>query len=85
MSKWISVTDKLPEKKGNYLVFTKNKDIKVMPFFTERNASAAIYGRGFCIWEKGRRTNDDDWWKPVNYVTHWMLLPELPEESEDTE
>lgn len=80
---WISVDERLPENKGDYMVFTKNGNIKVMPFFTERNMSAAIYGRGFCIWERGRRTDDDDWWKPVGYVTHWMPLPELPSESEE--
>lgn len=76
--KWISVEERLPENKGNYMVFTKNGNIKVMLFFTERNPSAAIYGRGFCEWVRGMRTNDDDWWKPMAYVTHWMPLPEPP-------
>jgi hypothetical protein len=75
---WVSVDESLPENKGDYMVFTKNGNIKVMPFFTERNASAAVYNRGFCEWTKGARTNDDDWWKPVGYVTHWMPLPEPP-------
>ena len=75
---WVSVDESLPENKGDYMVFTKNGNIKVMPFFTERNASAAVYGRGFCEWTKGARTNDDDWWKPVGYITHWMPLPEPP-------
>ena len=85
MGNWISVEDRLPEKKGDYLVCTKNNDIKVMPFFIERNTSSAVYGKGFCIWVRGRRTNDDDWWKPVGYVTHWMPLPELPKEGEETD
>lgn len=75
---WISVDEALPENEGEYLVFTKKKNIKVMPFFTERNASASVYGRGFCEWVKGRRTNDYDWWKPVGYITHWMPVPEPP-------
>jgi hypothetical protein len=75
---WISVEERLPDKEGEYLVFTQNKNINVMPFFTKRDASAAIYGQGFCVWERGRRTNDDDWWKPVKYVTHWMPLPQKP-------
>ena len=75
---WISVEERLPKNKGDYMVFTKNGNMKVMPFFIERNASAAVYGRGFCEWMRGARTNDDDWWKPVEYVTHWMPLPEPP-------
>lgn len=75
---WISIEEALPENEGEYLVFTKKKNIKVMPFFTERNASAAVYGRGFCEWVRGWRTNDDDWWKPIGYATHWMPLPEPP-------
>ena len=79
---WISVDERLPEEKGDYLVYTERGKMMIMPFFTERNSSSAVYDRGFCIFEKGRRTNDDDWWKPVQYVTHWMPLPEPPSEAD---
>ena len=82
---WISVEERLPEINGDYIVCTKKGNIRIMPFFTGRDASCGIYGKGFCEYEKASRTNEDDWWMPVKYVTHWTPIPKLPEESEDTE
>lgn len=57
---WISVKDRLPEKKGDYIAYTK--DGIVWPYWF-----------------------DDVWFDTLGYatdtVTHWMPLPEPPEEA----
>lgn len=82
MSEWISVADRLPERNGEYLVATKmfgRRMVLTVSFATDlyeiekRNFPEHGPGwykfsdmRGFYEWEG---------------VTHWMPLPDLPEEG----
>ena len=62
MSKWINVKDKLPEHKGDYLVYEK--------WIIRGRISDSIeivYFRGKSYWAKSNEN-----------ITHWMPLPEKP-------
>ena len=66
MSEWISVKDRLPERKGKYLVTWlwaygteyENKYVDV------------VFFRGKTHWAKFEK-----------YITHWMPLPDPPKEN----
>lgn len=66
--RWISVEDRLPEKSGDVLVCS----------------------RGYCLpvpysqrWKAFNASDYDDGTKhALNSVTHWMPLPEMPEEED---
>lgn len=59
--RWISCSERMPERPGDYQVCTKNE------YYGTKNV-AKRYFNGDC-WS-GRWTN----------ITHWMPLPEPPEE-----
>ena len=63
---WIPVSERLPDRNGEYLVCTKNdfyKTRKMAKAIFKKNSSG-FYGQG------GHWAN----------VTHWMQLPEFPKE-----
>ena len=60
--KWISVKDRLPEKKGTFLVCTKND------FYGTKNIAKVRFYDGEWHGTGGIWSN----------VTHWMPLPEPP-------
>ena len=69
MQKWISVTERLPEKDGEYLVRLGDKSI----FNAEYESKFGSFGYWLSImWDE-----DADWFPYVG-VTHWMPLPEPP-------
>lgn len=59
---WISVNDRLPEKKGDYLIF--NTDGIVWPYWYDKEYKEWYDSSGYL----------------TENVTHWMPLPEPPEE-----
>lgn len=61
--KWISVNDKLPEKQGNYLVYTEEDGV----FSAEYNPKR----------ERSPWTDDYEGYCDLD-VTYWMPLPEPP-------
>lgn len=63
MSEWISVKDRLPEHKGDYLVYWESTN----QWGLLSNNIETVYFRGKTQWAK---RNDD--------ITHWMPLPEKP-------
>ncbi len=66
VQKWIPVSERLPDRNGEYLVCTKNdfyKTRKMAKAIFKKNSSG-FYGQG------GHWAN----------VTHWMQLPEFPKE-----
>lgn len=64
---WISVDKRMPESSGTYIVCCKEQDLTHVTF--------AKFYKKLGYWElKGSRT----FWR----VTHWMPLPESPEESD---
>lgn len=84
-NEWISVKDRLPEKNGRYLVVVDDgcgspyvdrlwfaKRLSLIPSFTysiiEDNNRPGFY----------YRDTRNEW--EIPYVSHWMELPELPEE-----
>ncbi len=71
---WISVKDSLPEKDGDVLVYRD---------FGSGYGKITIYNylrslEGFCYWH-----NDIDGFVPTTGVTHWMPLPEPPQNVAD--
>ena len=76
---WISVKDRLPKETGLYLTFNENK-IWINNFDAQK--------RKFGVWwhytHDGRYVENYRFIKQDG-VTHWMLLPKNPKESEDTE
>lgn len=63
MPEWISVKDRLPKHKGDYLVYWKWESLQD---WSSDNIEI-VYFRGKTQWAK--RNND---------ITHWMPLPEKP-------
>ena len=62
VQEWISVKDRLPEKKGTFLVCTKND------FYCTKNIAKVRFYNGEWHGTGGVWSN----------VTHWMPLPPLP-------
>jgi hypothetical protein len=83
-SKWIPVTERLPEKDGDYLVF-KVFDQKtwcdVISFAKDgRKVSECTFGKK---WQNIWYYYDSEWgYIRTDSVTHWMPLPEPPKEGE---
>lgn len=67
--KWIPVTERLPEKDGEYLVRLGDKSI----FNTEYESKFGSFG----YWLSIMWVEDAEWFPYVG-VTHWMPLPEPP-------
>lgn len=68
---WISVKDRLPETRHAVLVYT--------PYHKNIWAASMHEDGNWYIWSPcGREYLDSDWYGPI---THWMPLPEPPEES----
>lgn len=72
---WISVEDGLPDEEGRYLVTVNDGMTTDILYFYKRYQ--------YC--RKGIRTERPVWCDCDDYcnfsVTHWMPLPELPEED----
>lgn len=68
-NEWISVKDRLPDHEGQYLVFWRSKfHIIIKTARLNRganNKNPRFYGNASC---------------QVKYITHWMILPNPPEE-----
>lgn len=74
MSEWISVEDQLPTVFSG--VFNVKKQVKITTcyFFRDKMQWIAFYGEKPCyFWDKHTRL-------PVSDATHWMPLPEKPNE-----
>lgn len=68
MAEWISVKDRLPEKGGYYLVVTDDAMISIEEFSKEKLAWLGYDWDNAEVYELIR-------------ITHWMPLPEPPEEA----
>ena len=80
---WIPVEDALPEKSGEYLVYTEYEDVFKCYFEKENDPE-----EDECQWGFYQDYRDPDtlgWagttWTAVETVTHWMPLPEPPEKE----
>lgn len=70
-SKWISVSDELPEEHGNYLAYTprsfpKNSRCQVVEFYKTEDYQG---------WY-------DEYDEALSDVTHWQPLPDPPKQKE---
>lgn len=66
-SKWVSVKDRLPEKRGLYLCYYKYE-----PDSPNVICENTYLGSGL-------------WQSEMSKITHWMPIPEPPEEEDDNE
>ena len=76
---WISVKDRMPDG-GRYLVLLRNSQHSAKKYSIE---IATFYGGKFYLYVSYRDgANGDLMTVPyrIDNVTHWMPLPELPEE-----
>ena len=79
VQEWISAKDRLPEKKGAFLVYVKTKNkwcgyIKTT-WFTPCYEGVEDHMQGKQVWYD----YDSDWGDyEVRDVTHWMPLPQPP-------
>lgn len=70
---WIPVSERLPEKDGDYLVTLKNGAVKILGYATEQTIR---YPKGFYYLKGGF-----SWRQTQNPVIAWMPLPELYKEG----
>ena len=70
MSEWISVKDRLPEERGSYLVFEPE-------FIDSELASWSVLVARYYETDKTFNYN----FQVLSNVTHWMPLPEPPEDA----
>lgn len=76
--KWISVEDRLPASETPVLVWFKNKEVRVASLeweFPSYEDNYLAYRYWDCPYNDGQ---DWEWFD----ITHWMPLPEPPEEGE---
>ena len=69
VQQWIPVTERLPEKNGEYLCRWINKSVSD----AEYESTYGSFGYWFDFWE-------DEYKEWISYegITHWMPLPEPP-------
>lgn len=74
---WVKVEDKLPDIDDDYLTYVMDNGLsyrmEVQRFYLKLRVLKGIYADSSTHWEK---TTWDD-----NLVTHWMPLPDAPEET----
>ena len=75
MGEWISITDRLPEEEGDYLVIMENN---VSMFGKVRHFR--VYSINHFYPDTVEWYDDDD---VITFdVTHWMALPPMPKDTE---
>lgn len=77
---WTNVKDRLPDKSGTYLMYTESGDV-----FSAEYDSCADDDCCFGFWQEyfdGETLGCvGGEFEPVHGITHWMPLPEPPEEA----
>lgn len=74
---WISVEDGLPIKSGEYFVYTTDENISTAEFDEDCGDNGE-----FGFWNEYYQDGvylDSEWVK-ADWITHWMPLPEPPED-----
>lgn len=83
MNEWISVKDRLPNEKGEYLCYFQASygewiNISKFSFNLEEVDSFDFYGKN----RNGWYGYDSEWgYFERDNITHWMPLPEAPKEE----
>lgn len=80
--RWISVKDRLPEEDGKYLVFEQNNGRTNTSILRFAKDARKVDRYDFkSRWENAWYEYDSEWGHyTVDSVTHWMPIPEPPEE-----
>lgn len=79
---WVSVKDRLPDKRGNYLVVRKSHAyIGISHFLTNLRDNCQFEYEGEPN-EPGFYNGDGEGDWVERDITHWMPLPDLPKEDE---
>ncbi len=73
VQQWIPVTERLPEKNGEYLCRWINKSVGD----AEYESTYGSFGYWFDFWEDEYKD-----WIAYDGITHWMPLPEPPKEAD---
>ena len=77
VQEWISVKDRLPDSNGQYIVTACDEGCAAGEgIWYDTVVVTAEYYNGCWTWYEGGHEYDLD-----GIVTHWMPLPELPEEE----
>ena len=71
--KWIPVGFGLPDKEGTYIVRTKTGAVTTARFYTAKTFPATHY--------RATEYHREAQWSSNRHVTHWMPLPEPPQEE----
>ena len=81
-NEWISVKDRLPDKDGAYLVLDEDGEV----FATNFDSCIDDPSERFGNWSEQYDNATWGWtgseWFPNDRITHWMPLPEPPEDVE---
>ena len=79
MSEWISVKERVPERKGEYFVYSTfaGYGYRRIAFFSPCYDGYEEYMQGKRVWYACDREYGDC----EIHVTHWMPLPEPPKEG----
>ena len=74
---WISVEDRLPIKSGEYFVYTTDENINTAEFDEDCGDNGE-----FGFWKEYYQDGGylDSEWVKADWITHWMPLPEPPED-----
>ena len=77
---WIKCSDKLPDKDGEYLVYISDRIWSGAMILWFTNDFSQLDDSLYCP-HKGFYENDPEYgYMEYKEVTHWMLLPEPPED-----
>lgn len=77
--KWISCSERMPEKNGDYLVYRRTYGFDIVPYDKDVVKDGCF---PFGYWDNYRDElgyTESDWYE-IDDVTHWMPLPQLPKE-----
>ena len=74
MSEWISVKDRLPEKKD--YVYWRTDDLFYVLCYVKSTGKMDLAFKDGKYWQ-------DRHGNRLRYVTHWMSLPEPPKENDE--
>ena len=76
---WISVKDRLPEEDGIYIVYANDEGCSYGEgIWYDRVVTCAEWAFNDWIWYEGSHE-----YSLCGIVTHWMPLPEPPEEEDE--
>lgn len=82
MNEWISVKDRLPEKDGNYLCYLECGAVCEAAFDSTiaSEGEEFPFGEWVAVYNSDTLGFTDSYWEEYDAITHWMPLPEPPQD-----